>query len=64
MPKSSIMAVISVFFMFFTLLIMCNAKLALIVSVFAWIGSAGYSFIIQVRENKRNKRSHQKERDF
>ncbi len=53
MSKSSIMAVISVFFMIFTLLIMCNAKLALIISIFAWLGSAGYSLFIKVKEKKR-----------
>ena len=57
MPKSTIMALISLFFMFFTMLIIFHAKLALILSIFMWIGSAGYSLFISVREKKRKKKA-------
>ncbi len=54
MSKSLVMAVISVFFLIFTLIIMYNSKLALIVSIFMFFASGGYSFFIKLREKKRN----------
>ena len=54
MSKSSIMAVISVLFMIFTLIIMLNERIALIVSIFMWFASGGYSLFIKAREKKKN----------
>lgn len=54
MSKSSMMAVVSLFFMFLTLIIMYNDKLALIASVILWLGSASYSVFILIKEKKRN----------
>ena len=52
MSKSLVMAVISVFFLIFTLIIMYNSKLALIVSIFMFLASGGYSLFIKLREKK------------
>ena len=50
--NSTKMAVISVFFMFLTITILTNQKIALIISLIGWFGSTVCSVVMKLREKK------------
>ena len=53
MSKATIMAVMSLFFMFLSMIILNAPKIALIISLVGWFGFGAYSVIILIRDKKR-----------
>ena len=53
MSKSTKMAVISLFFMFLSLIIMAAPEVVLAISLVVWLSFGAYSAVIFIREKRR-----------
>lgn len=49
MKKSTIFALVSLYFMFLSLLILASAKIALVVAILTWIGMVILSFVSHLK---------------
>ena len=52
MKKSTMFALVSLYFMFLSLLILESAKIALVVAILTWIGMVILSIISHMKERK------------
>ena len=52
MKKSTMFALVSLYFMFLALLILSSAKIALVVAILTWIGMVILSIVSHMKERK------------
>ena len=52
MKKSTMFALVSLYFMFLSLLILASAKIALVVAILTWIGMVILSIVSHMKEHK------------
>ncbi len=52
MKKSTMFALVSLYFMFLSLMILSSAKMALVVAILSWIGMVILSIVSHIKERK------------